>query len=141
MIKYIPFSTQCNSTVYYTSALKGKKNGQLLWNNCFIADLSLTQTLLAATQATRKSPSIPLGKSITVKMFNRELLLYSYYLNEDIELDSFTSGVTSDIPSEIKQVMNRFASILQPSNETEVEKQLSFFTQLNYLILESLLEF
>lgn len=70
MIKYILFSTQWNSTVYYTSALKGKKPWQLLWNNCIIADLSPTQTQLAATQATRKSPrSILLGKSITDKKF------------------------------------------------------------------------
>lgn len=69
MIKYIVFSTQYNSTVYYTSALKVKKNGQLLWNDSIIADLSLTQTLLAATEATRKSPrSIQLQKFITAKI-------------------------------------------------------------------------
>jgi len=60
------------------------------------------------------------------------LILLEY---EDLKLDSFTPGLTSDIHSEIKQVMNRFASILQPVNETEVEKWLSFFTQLRKQLL------
>lgn len=128
MIKYIVFSTQHNITAYYTSALEGKKNGQLLWNNCIIADLCL----LAATEATRKcSWSIQLQKSITAKIN----LFWDYYTHitwiwgPKIRFLHMLSAQWHSLGNQTSN--DRNASIL----ENDMEKCLSFFTHLSKQLL------